>query len=587
VAIEKFRALTEEELTRLSDEDLADYEENLEALYWSRGKDSFLDFCQMVDVPGAPMGDEEEGKYFPTRVTPAAHHRLLIDGIQKMTDGTWHDVDGIMAFMPPGSAKSTYLSVLAPAWVMGRKPGVNVISTSYGQELANRFGRRVRQIVRSPEFSKIMGCSITGDNQAVDNWSLTSGSDFRAAGMGAAVTGFRSDFAGIDDPIRGREDADSQLIRDKIWASFNDDIATRMKPRAKLCLAMTRWHEDDPASRLLGPEYKGQSGLWRGTDGRLWYIINLPLFAEHKDDPLGRAPGELLWAEWFDAKEANRLREAAKRTPTAARTFSALYQQRPAPDEGAILAKHYWKQWKEPEMPEVDEVFLCYDTAFEEDESADFSAMTAWGVFEHTSRKKTGEEYKHRHVILLGAWKDQISAVDLLDKVKEHYRLFRPHRILIEKRASGIQLIQEMHRLRMPVKAWLPPGRPGAKGKVPRCHSVATILEQGSVWYVSGSRTEAAIEEAAAAPYGRYWDWTDTITMALSYFRDKHYLQTADDELDIDELKERLSEQASAKRQGRRLYGDTRAQGLVNDPIESDDVARMTEPTKRRLYGVG
>jgi phage terminase large subunit-like protein len=583
-AIDGFRPLTELELAQLTPDELEIYEEELEGLYWARGKTSFLDYCKMVELPGAPMS-EEAGTFFADMIEPAAHHRLLIDAIQKLADGTYKDVDGVMAFLRPGSAKSSYLSILGGSWLLGRKPGTNVIGTSYGQDLANRFGRRVRHVARSERFQKIMGCTVTGDNSAVDNYSLTNGSDYRAAGMGAAVTGFRADWLLIDDPTKGMEEAMSQLIQDKIWDAYNSDLTTRLKPNGRIVIAMTRWAEADLAGRILGADWKGQSGLWRGMDQRLWLVINLPFIAEHADDPLGRRPGQRLWPEYFSQAEADRLQAAAKKGGSAAKVWASLYQCRPAPDEGAILAKHYWKPWTKKELPEVDEVFLCYDTAFEEDEAADYSAMTAWGVFEHTSRKSTGEEYNHKHVILLGAWKDQISAVDLLDTVKAHYKLFRPHRILVEKRASGIQLVQEMQRLRMPVKAWLPPGKPGTKGKVPRCHSVATILEQGSVHFVPGTKTEAAIDEAAAAPYGRYWDWTDTITMALSYFRSKHYLQTADDELDLEEMKERLAEKAAMKKQGRRLYGGEGKSGLVVDPIEPDEVERMTEATKRRLYG--
>lgn len=592
------KILTPEQVGKLSPSDLAEYESHLEALYWGKGKQSFLDYCQMVEVPGAPINDESD-EYFPCTIKPVSHHKLLIDAIQKLADGVYSDVDGIMCFMPPGSAKSTYLSVLAASWLIGRKPGTNVIGASYGQDLANRFGRRVRHIARSAEFSKIMNCTITGDNQAVDSWSLTNGSDYRAAGFGAAVTGFRADWALIDDPIKNREDADSDIIRAKVHASYEDDISTRLKPGGKIIMALTRWHQDDPAGRILGEKWKGQSGFWRGTDGRLWLIINLPLIAEHSDDPLKRAPGELLWPEWFRMEDAKRLQDAAKRGGTAARTWSSLYQQRPAPNEGAILAKHYWRKWEKKDLPECSMIFLCYDTAFEEGEENDYSAMTAWGVFDHTSKKSTGEEYKHQHVILLGAWMERVSAVDLMDiavtgydaedehgrrvKVKSHCQLFTPDIVLVEKRASGIQLIQEMKRKRIPVKAWLPKGKPGAKGKLPRAHAIAVILEQGSVWYVPGTKTEAILDQCAAFPFGTHDDGVDTVTMALAFFRDKWIFKTAEDELDEDELKEALLARSDALRSKRRLYS-----GPVNRSApdwDASEIEAMTPETRRRLYG--
>jgi phage terminase large subunit-like protein len=586
MAIDGFRPLSDAELEQLTPDELEIYEEELEALYWTQGKDSFLNFCTMVDVPGAPMETEEEDKFFPMRVKPATHHKLLISAVQNLADGTWHDVDGIMAFTSPGSAKSTYLSVLAPAWLLGRKKGTNVIGASYNDDVANRFGRRVRSIVRSNEFTKIMGCHITGDNQAVDNYSLSNEAEYRSAGLNGGITSFRADWALVDDPVKSRQDADSELIRERTWEVFSSDISTRLKPGGKIIIVQTRWHEDDLSGRILGEKWKGQSGLWRGTDGRLWHVINLPHIAEHADDPLGRKPGELLWPEWHRMADAKRLQDAAKRGGTAARLWSALYQQRPSPDEGAILARHYWQPWTKKDLPECEAIYLFYDTAFEEDEQNDFSAMTAWGVFEHTSKKKTGEEYKHKHILLLGAWKERVNSIDLLDEVKGHCKLFRPDRVFVEKRASGIQLLQELQRQRIPVKAWLPRGKPGAKGKVPRAHAIASILEQGSVWFVPGAKTEAVLDECAAFPFGTNDDWVDTVTMAIAWFRDRHIFMTADDELDLEEMKERLAEKAAMKRSsGRRLYGGEISSGLAVDPVEPDEVERMTEATKRRLYG--
>jgi hypothetical protein len=595
VAVTELRALPEDALRAMSEEDFEAYEAALEEAYWARGKDSFLNFCTMVDVPGAPILAEEDDKFFQDKVIPAAHHKLIIDAVQKLADGVYHDIDGIMCAMPPGSAKSTYTSVLAPAWLLGRKPGTNVIATSYGDDLAQKFGRRVRTICKSDAYRNIMGCSVSGDNAAVNDWSLTIDSTYRASGLGGTITGIRADYMFIDDPVKNREEADSELIRDKRWEAYLDDVQSRLKPGGKIFIIMTRWSEDDLCGRLLGELWKGQSGLWRTTDGRLYLVINLPLLAEHKDDPLGRKPGELLWPEWFRMSDAKRLQEGAKKGGAMARTWSSLYQQRPAPAEGAILARHYWRPWTQKQLPEVEQVYLCYDTAFEEGEENDYSAMSAWGVFEHTSKKPSGEEYKHKHIILLGYWQDKVSAVDLMDIIvhgyvgedgqrrPSHCALFKPDLILVEKRASGIQLIQEMKRKRVPVRAWLPKGKPGSKGKLPRAHAIAVILEQGSVWYVPGPKTDLLLDQCAAFPYGTSDDGTDTVTMSLAYFRDRHIFQTHEDELDNAELKEELLARADARRSGRSLYGAR--SGPANNDYDAEDIERMTPDTRRKLWG--
>lgn len=382
----------------------------------------------------------------------------------------------------------------------------------------------------------------------------------------------------IDDPLKGREEADSQVIRDKVWNGLQDDLFTRLKPGGKIVVCLTHWHEDDPAGRLLGEDWKGQSGLWRGTDGRLWHIINLPMLAEHKDDPLGRKHGEMLWPEWYRETEVKRLEAQASKGGTAARTWSSLYQQRPAPADGSILLRSYWKAWKEDKPPECEFVLLAYDTAIEEGEEHDQSAMTAWGVFPHVSRKASGEEYNHNHVILLGAWADWVQAADLADIMEDHYRIMKPDLIIIEKRATGAQLVQELKRKRLPVRPWLPKGPPGAKGKIPRAHAIAMMLEQGSVHYMPGSKTEMVLTQCAMFPHGTRRDLVDTVTMALAFFRDRFMFRTADEEMDDDDLREMIKARHEARKSailggGRRLYGG-----------EATGPTRMAQ-NERRLYG--
>jgi phage terminase large subunit-like protein len=621
------RPLTPDELKKLSPYEQQEYLEHLEALHRSSGKDSFLKFVGMVDCPGAPMDQPEPEVYYQVRLRPAAHHKLVIAAIQDMAMGVDSDVDGLMVFMPPGSAKSSYASTLAPPWLMGRKPGTNIISTSYGQDLANRFGRRARTVAQSKEFEDVMGVGARGDNQAITEWALTNGSDYRGSGALGGITGFRADWFFIDDPVKNREDADSEKMRQKIWDGFNDDMDSRLKPGGKICLIQTRWHEDDLAGRILGNEWKGQSGLWRGTDFRLWKVINLPYIAEHQDDPLGRATqvwwpelnrtmGELLWEKkpdgsgWFLRKDAIRRFKASQKGGSAARTFASLYQQRPAPAEGSILLRSYWQEWKKkrnvilpdgeikeiPEPPECSFVMLVYDTAIEDDEQNDESAMTAWGVFESISTKKTGEQYHHHHAILLGSWADHVMAVDLADIVQDHYRHFKPDVIVIEKRASGAQLIQELKRLRLPVKAWLPKGKPGTKGKIPRAHAIAMVMEQGSVHYIPGPENQKTIDECASFPNGAQDNRVDTVTSALAYFRDRFMFQTADEEMDGDEHKAYLQDQMDRNRMGRRLYnGDAPQRRAQNERriysestttrVQDDATERMTDETRRRLYG--
>lgn len=241
---------------------------------------------------------------------PAAHHELIIRELEAVVRG---EVDRLALFLPPGSAKSTYASILFPPWFLSHKPDASIIAASHTQELAEKWGRRVRNLVSGSEA--LLQVGIAGDSAAAGRWETTAGGEYFAAGVGGSVTGRRADLAIIDDPIRSREDADSQTIRDKQWDWWRFDLQTRLKPGAGVILIQTRWHFDDLAGRILEEE------------ADRWRIVKLPMEATANDDPLGRSLGEPLWPEWFN----DDMRGDAKRD---ARVWSALYQQEPSPEEG-------------------------------------------------------------------------------------------------------------------------------------------------------------------------------------------------------------------------------------------------------------
>ncbi len=220
-----------------------------------------------------------------------------------------------MVMMPPGSAKSTYASVLFPAWFMQFHSGAQVIGASHTATLAEDFSRRVIRTVS--EHRHTLGYHPT--NEAGGLWYGSNGSRYLAAGVGGAVTGSRSDLSLIDDPVKSREDADSQRIRDIAHGWFRADLSTRMKPGGRIVLIMTRWHEDDLAGRLLTDE------------ASRWTVLKLPALAE-QEDPLGRAVGEPLWPDWESGSML-----ADKRRTLGERDWAALFQQSPRPPEGALF----------------------------------------------------------------------------------------------------------------------------------------------------------------------------------------------------------------------------------------------------------
>jgi predicted phage terminase large subunit-like protein len=255
---------------------------------------------------------------------PARHHKLLIDKLEKVSAG---EITRLAVFMPPGSAKSTYSSILFPPWYVAQHPQHQIITASNTAELAARWGRKVRNYLNEHQLT--LGCGLASDSQAADRWQTSAGGEYIAVGVGGTVTGWRGDLVVIDDPIKGREQADSEEIRAKQWEWYTDDIYSRLKPGGRIVLIQTRWHEDDLAGRILTA----------ATEGRdKWEVLSLPALAE-EDDPLGRKPGEALWPDWENLEHLE-----LKRLISGPRTWSALYQQRPAPEEG----DYFKAEWLRP-----------------------------------------------------------------------------------------------------------------------------------------------------------------------------------------------------------------------------------------------
>jgi predicted phage terminase large subunit-like protein len=293
----------------------------------------------------------------PQNLRPARHHKLLLDELVALERG---DTQRLMVLMPPGSAKSTYASVLFPAWYLARHPQDSVIAASHTADLAARFGRRVRNMIA--EHGPALGITLSPDNAAADQWSLKEGGEYFSAGVGGAVTGRRADLVVIDDPLKSRQDADSELIRDRIWDWYKTDLSTRLKPNARMVLIMTRWHEDDLGGRVLAD---------METGGEAWRVLRLPMEAM-PGDALGREVGEPLWPEWFNAS----MRTQAKRDT---RTWSALYQQAPAPDEGTYFLSEWLRPVKSHPPRESMRVYGASDYAVT-DHGGDFTVHIVVGI---------------------------------------------------------------------------------------------------------------------------------------------------------------------------------------------------------------
>lgn len=333
---------------------------------------SLVDFSCMVDIPTVPISvDDEggEGGFSTIRLAKvAAHHRLTMGALQGVDDGR---IPNLMLLEPPGSAKSTYADVVFIPRFMARKPRRHAILASYASNIAAKQGRRARQLIKSPGFLNATGRTLDPDKTAADEWMLDNGSEFMAGGILSGLTGNRAALGVLDDPIRGREAAESQVIRDKTWDAYVDDFCSRLIPGAPQVMILTRWHADDPAGRILPEDWDGESGWFDGRDGRKWYVICLPAIADRDDDPLGRKIGETLWPEWFSL-------DHWKPFQRNARTWSSLYQQKPSPEEGTFLKGEWFKRFIEPAAHL--NYYMTSDHAPKGGTTSDYNVFNMWGI---------------------------------------------------------------------------------------------------------------------------------------------------------------------------------------------------------------
>lgn len=290
---------------------------------------------------------------------PAKHHLFLIEKLEQVLDGK---IKKLMISMPPGSAKSTYTTMLLPGYYLSRNPGRLIITASGTSELADYFGRRARALVL--EHSNVLGYSLRPDSRAIDEWATTNGGEYKCAGVGKSIVGRRADLGLIDDPVPSREAAYSKVESDKTWEWYKYDFITRLKPEASQILIQTRWHENDLAGRILA------------TEADEWVVINLPMLAK-ENDPLGRMVGQPLWPEYFTEAQ---IRDAKKDQAK----WSALYQGDPTPQDGDYFQRSWIEDnaYEPTELPPLDElkIYVASDHAVSEKEHADSTCMIPVGV---------------------------------------------------------------------------------------------------------------------------------------------------------------------------------------------------------------
>src|SRR3954452_11610556 len=325
----------------------------------------------------------EWGRYKGFEAAP--HHRLICQQIESFLSS---DDEVLLLFAPPGSAKSTWLSILFPSYYLARFPRNSILAATHSVEFAQRWGRRVRNdiVLESP----VLGVELASDSQASDRWALKSGGEYYGVGAGSAISVLRADLGLGDDFFGSREDAYSEAVRQKRWEWYIDDFSARLKPNAKRILMNTRWHEEDVAGRVLD---QVQRGIVRGR------VISIPAIAE-ADDVLGRKPGEYLWDDPKGYNYGAFLR--ARQREASPMMWSALYQQRPAPEEGDYFKAEWLKSYVTVPPRDTLAIYGASDYAVTAD-GGDYTAHIVVGID------------PDGHMYVLDLWRKQASSDEWIE----------------------------------------------------------------------------------------------------------------------------------------------------------------------------
>ena len=465
-----------------------------------------LELMEKLETAKTREASQTDFLAFVKAVWPAfiegKHHKTMAEAFERVAEGK---LKRLIVNMPPRHTKSEFASYLLPAWFLGKTPEKKVIQTAHTAELAVGFGRKVRNLFSDQAFKDIFpGSQLQSDSKAAGRWNTNKGGEYFAIGVGGAVTGKGADVLIIDDPHSEQDAAQGQYhpeVFDRVYEWYTSGPRQRLQPGGAIIVVMTRWSKRDLTGKIIDNSVKRA-----GSDE--WEVIELPAIMPS---------GNPLWPEYWGIKELEALRSELPLSK-----WSAQYQQDPTSEDGAMINREWWQEWKGKHPPPCEFVIQSWDTAFLKTERSDYSACTTWGVF-------LNEDQDAMHIILLDAFKERMEFPELKKRAYEMWQEVEPDAFLVEGKASGMPLVFELRQMGIPVSEYV-----ASKGnaKIARVNSVADMFASGIVWAPMTRWAEEVIEEFAAFPAGDHDDLVDSSTQALMRFRQGGFIRNPTDEED-------------------------------------------------------
>ena len=441
--------------------------------------------------------------YFVTQMWPGfisgKHHAIMANAFERVANGT---LKRLIINMPPRHTKSEFASYLLPSWFLGKYPQKKIIQTAHTAELAVGFGRKVRNLVSSEAYSKVFQTKLSSDSKAAGRWNTDAGGDYFAIGVGGAVTGKGADVLIIDDPHPEQEARQNNpAVFDGVYEWYTSGPRQRLQPGGAIIIVMTRWSKRDLTGQIIKNSEKG------GVDD--WEVIEFPAILPS---------GTPLWPGFWKKEELEAIKAEI---PTA--KWEAQYQQNPTGNEGAIIKRDMWKIWPDKNPPPCDYIIQSWDTAFEKNNRADYSACTTWGVFQHADQHGNLKP----NFIVLDSFKQRMEFPELKQKAFEMWKEWSPDTLIVEKKAAGAPLIYELRMMGIPLSEYTP-----SKGndKIARVNAISDLFASGVVWCPETRWADELMEELASFPNGDNDDLVDSTSQALIRYRQGGFIGVDSDE---------------------------------------------------------
>jgi len=427
------------------------------------------------------------------------HHKVYAKKLQDIAEGK---IKRLIINMPPRHTKSEFASIYFPAYMLGLNSKLKIIQATHTTELATGFGRKCKALVDSADYKTIFkDTKVSTDSKAAGRWATTDGGEYFAAGVGAAITGRGADLLIIDDP-HSEQDALSATAMENCYEWYTSGPRQRLQPGGSIVIVMTRWSTKDLTAEVLKKQTEKNSDQWE--------VVEFPAIF---DD------GKVLWPNFWSEDELLKVKSSL---PVA--KWNAQWLQKPTSAEGAIVKREWWKMWEKDKPPECEYVLQSYDTAFLKSQTADYSAISTWGVF-------YADEDSGPNIILLDCKKGRWEFPELKRIAMESFSEHNPDVVLIEAKASGLPLTQELRNMGIPVITFSPGGRRAGQDKVSRVHACAPMFESGLVWRPDFLWAEEMVEECASFPFGDNDDLVDSMSQAILRFREGGFIRHPSDEM--------------------------------------------------------